>query len=151
MRGLLKTFNYIKYQIAFKLSNECKALLPSEFKILSIDSLQEHFRQCFKAALYHIHTCTIKNCTTLPKDTEHNIKNLSSLFFTDSYDHFPAPTNTQSKPKWTYLVLDFSIFNKNQPNSATFNKPTPITFLHQLASKTKNNFTELNNTDTNQA
>jgi len=34
-----KTFNYIKYQIALKLSNICKALLSSQFTITSIDSL----------------------------------------------------------------------------------------------------------------
>ena len=36
-----KTYNYIKHQIALKLSDTCKALLPSEFKITSIDSLRE--------------------------------------------------------------------------------------------------------------
>ena len=86
----------------------------------------------------------------LSKDTEHNVKNLSSLFFTDSFDHFPAPINTQPKPKWTHPTLDFSIFNKDQPKAATFNKPTPITFLRQLASNTEKEFTELNNTETNQ-
>jgi hypothetical protein len=36
-----KTFNYIKYEIATKLAESCKRLLPSDFKITSIDSLRE--------------------------------------------------------------------------------------------------------------
>jgi len=48
-------------------------------------------------------------------------------------------------------MLDFSIFDKDQSNTATFNKPTPITFLCQLATKTEKEFIELNKTETNQA
>ena len=47
-------------------------------------------------------------------------------------------------------MLDFSIFDKDQSNTATFNKPTLIIFLHQLATKTEKEFIELNKTKTNQ-
>ena len=36
-----KTFNYIKYEAATKLAESCKRLLSFDFKIISIDSLQE--------------------------------------------------------------------------------------------------------------
>src|SRR6185436_16474917 len=56
-----------------------------------------------------------------------------------------------SKPKWIHSMLDFSIFDKDQSNTATFNKSTSITFLRQLATKTEKEFIKVNKTETNQA
>src|SRR6185436_3243681 len=128
--------------------NTCKALLPEQFSITSIDSLRERSQLCFKAALYHIHTYTIENCTTLPNNIEHNVKNLSSNFFEESFKHFPAPTNSDPssppKPKWLHPILNTSIFRHDNEFSATFQKPTPVTYLRQLVAKTEIDFLELN-------
>jgi hypothetical protein len=149
-----KTYNYIKHQIALKLSDTCKALLPSEFKITSIDSLRERIQLCFQAALYHIHTCNSENCSTLPSDVEHNVQNLYTSFFTESFGHFPAPQNLPPKPKYHHPTLNFSIFDREAQHAATFQKRTPIFLFRQLATETEQQFLELNNLnkeETNQA
>ncbi|KAF0545005.1 hypothetical protein F8M41_002469 [Gigaspora margarita] len=117
-----KTYNYIKHQIALKLSNTYKALLPSEFKITSIEFLHERIQLCFQAALYQIHTSNLKNCSILPSDVEHNVQNLYTAFFTESFDYFTAPQNLPSRPKYHHPTLNFSVFDREAQHAATFQK-----------------------------
>ena len=104
-----KVRNYLKYQIATTLAEECKKLLPSDFQITKPTSLQDRSFQTTKKALHHIHTCKDKDCSILPKDTEHNFQNLSTLFFNNSFKSFPAPPK-EDTPTTTPFNPDFSIF-----------------------------------------
>jgi hypothetical protein len=147
-----KVYNFLKHQIATKLSDTCKQLLPQSFNITAISSLRERSLLCTKAALYHIHTCTHNTenlCSTLPSDTEHNYKNLATYFFHQSFDKFPVPPNTKTKEKWIHPDLDYSIFNLNNKYSATFKNPTPTDLFRKLASEAEAQFISANNTDTN--
>ncbi|CAG8707635.1 46439_t:CDS:2 [Gigaspora margarita] len=77
------------------------------------------------------------------KDDDHNLKSLSSHYFKDSFNTFPAPEDTLRKA-WTFPGLETESFNPNQPNTATFSKPTPITQLKELATRTAKKFAEEN-------
>ncbi|CAG8849847.1 1479_t:CDS:1, partial [Gigaspora margarita] len=48
------------------------------------------------------------------------------------------------KRAWTFPGLETELFNPNQPNVATFSKPTPITQLKELATRTAKKFAEEN-------
>ena len=69
-----------------KLTKECKKLLPVLYSLPnSLCTLKEHSEATFKAALHHIHLCINKNCDLLPNSTEHNLGNISKLYFTNSF------------------------------------------------------------------
>ncbi|KAF0534296.1 hypothetical protein F8M41_010036 [Gigaspora margarita] len=88
-----KVYNYLKFQIATKLADECKKLLPLEFQISEPNSLRNHLFQTNKKALHHIHTCKDSKCSILKnqEDQKHNYKNLSSYFFKQSFTTYSAP------------------------------------------------------------
>jgi hypothetical protein len=152
-----KVFNFIKYEIANKLSLECKKLLPLEFEITSISSLTERINLCRKAALHHIHTCKLnqEKCLLLAQNNnntlEHNFKNINSLMFKQSFEHFNAPpkNDNETRVKWVQPTLDFSIFKQNNEYEATFATPTPTAILQELANQAEQKFTETNETPTN--
>ncbi|CAG8751895.1 32423_t:CDS:2, partial [Gigaspora margarita] len=54
-----------------------------------------------------------------------------------------TPEDTPGKA-WTFPGLEIELFNPNQPNSATFSKPIPITQLRELATRTAKKFAEEN-------
>ena len=143
-----KVRNYLKYQIATTLADECKKLLPSSYEISNPSSLQDRSFQTTKEALFHIHTCKDKNCSILPKDTEHNLSNLSTLFFDKSFKTYPAPPKEET-PKTTPINLDLSIFYSENKYPATFKKPFPMQTLNTLAAEADQNFAKTNNLETN--
>ena len=90
----------------------------------------------------------------MPSDVEHNVQNLYTSFFTESFGHFPAPQNLPPKPKYHHPTLNFSIFDREAQHAATFQKRTPISLFRQLATEAEQQFLELNNLnkkETNQA
>ena len=143
-----KVRNYLKYQIATTLAEECKKYLPSEYEISNPSSLQDRSFQTTKEALYYIHTCKDKNCSILPMDTEHNLSNLSTYFFDKSFKTFPAPPKEET-PTTTPINLDFTIFHSENQHPATFKKPFPIQTLNKLATEADQKFAEINNLETN--
>jgi len=144
-----KVRNYIKYQIATTLAEECKKLLPSDFQITEPTSLQERSFLTTKAALFHVHTCKNQDCKLLPDDTEHIFKNISTYFFDKSFETFPAPPKDNSTPKTTPFTPDYTIFQPNQQYTATFKKTIPLNTLNELALKADQKFAEINNSETN--
>ncbi|CAG8836064.1 6108_t:CDS:2, partial [Gigaspora margarita] len=123
--------------------NKCKKLLPSSYTSKSIALLKQCSNETRKCALFHLHTCNQNTCDlSLPKD-DHNLKSLSSHYFKDSFNSFLALEVTPGKA-WIFPDLETELFNPNQPNSATFSKPTPITQLRELAAKTAKKFAEEN-------
>ena len=143
-----KVRNYLKYQIATTLADECKKYLPSKYEITNPFSLQDRSSQTTKEALYHIHTCKDKNCTILPQDTEHNFSNLSTFFFDKSFKTFPAPPKEET-PTVTQIDLDFSIFHPKNQHPATFKKAIPIQTLNTLATEADQKFAKINKLETN--
>ena len=143
-----KTRNYLKYQIATTLAKECKKYLPSKYEISNPSSLQNHSFQTTKKALYHIHTCKDKNCSILPKDTEHNLSNLSTFFFDKSFKTFPALPKKETSTTIP-INLDFTIFNSENQYPATFKKAFPIQTLNTLAAEADQKFAKNNNLEIN--
>ncbi|RIB26423.1 hypothetical protein C2G38_2163355 [Gigaspora rosea] len=144
-----KIRNYIKYQIATTLAEECKKLLPPDFQITEPISLQDRSFLTTKAALFHVHTCKNQDCKLLSDDTEHNFKNISTYFFDKSFENFPAPPKDNPTPKTTPFTPDYSIFQPNQQYTATFKKTIPLHTLNELALKADQKFAEINNSETN--
>lgn len=144
-----KVRNYIKYQIATTLAEECKKFLPLDFQITEPTSLQNHSFLTTKVALFHVHICKDKDCKLLPKDTEHNFKNISTYFFDKFFKTFPAPLKENTTPKTTPFTPDYSIFLPDQQYTATFKKTIPLHTLNELALKADQKFAEINTTETN--
>ncbi|CAG8834442.1 10953_t:CDS:1, partial [Cetraspora pellucida] len=127
-----------------------KKLLPQSFIIESITSLQERTLLVRKLALFYVYTCKNSDehkCKVLPSDTEHNFQNLSTYYFDQSFKKFSAsifdkssPSIKSNKPTWTYPILDFSIFYKDNEHSASFKIPIPIKFLYELADSAEKQF-----------
>ena len=138
-----KTKNYIKYQIYLQLLEECKKLLPITHDLPIIYSLKQRSNETRKQALFHLHTCNQNKCILSKTKEEHNIKNLSSHYFKESFETYPVLEN-QPKKNWNFPELELDTFSKNQPDSATFSKPTPIADLRALANKTAKKFAKEN-------
>ena len=88
---------------------------------------------------------TCKNqtlCNILPAKTTHNLQNLTTFFFKQSF-------NTSPIYKYIYPVLDFSIFSLTKTYPASFNTPIPFKILYDLANKAEKTFNNLNSTQTN--
>ncbi|CAG8821961.1 32025_t:CDS:2 [Gigaspora margarita] len=122
---------------------KCRKLLPSSYTPKSIASLKQRSNETRKCALFHLHTCNQNTCDISVSKDDHNLKSLSSHYFKDSFNTFLAPEDTPGKT-WTFPGLEIELFNPNQPNSATFSKPTPITQLRELATRTAKKFAEEN-------
>ena len=144
-----KVRNYIKYQIATTLAEECKKLLLSDFQITEPTSLQKRSFLTTKAALFHVHTCKNQDCKLLPDDTEHIFKNISTYFFDKSFETFPAPPRDNLTPKTTPFTYDYTIFQPDQQYTATFKKTIPLHTLNELALKADQKFAKINNSETN--
>ena len=143
-----KVFNFIKYDIATKLSEECKAFLPSNFTLSEVSSFQERRENASKAALFHLHTCKNKTCNILSIDKDHNLKELYSFFLKKSFDQFPAPEPSLSKETKNFPELDFTIFLPDQKLHATFTKPFPLPSFQELAVKADQDYIKLNQNTT---
>ena len=78
----------------------------------------------------------IKKCKIHNSNTTHNLCNLTSYYFKNSFNTIPIC-------KYIYPLLKL-------PTStpATFNTPLPFNNLYNLANQYKLNFTQLNNTPT---
>ncbi|CAG8575210.1 45927_t:CDS:2 [Gigaspora margarita] len=74
---------------------------------------------------------------------DHNLKYLSSHYFKDSFNTFPAPENAPGRTL-IFPDLETELFNPNQSNAATFSKPIPITQLRELTTKIAKKFAEEN-------
>jgi hypothetical protein len=153
-----KTMNYIKYQIYLQLTSYLKKLLPLQFAFEKPNSLQERSKQTTKATLYHFHMCsfsTTKLCPLITAEQTHDFSTISNIVFKQSFKHFPAPKEAMdidddnNKPKPTQPNLDFTIFQIGQLNQASFNTPTPIPLLNELATKAEQEYISLNQSELN--
>jgi hypothetical protein len=79
----------------------------------------------------------LEKCKILNPKTTHNIYNLTSYYFKQSFNTIPIQ-------KHVYPPLNLSTLT-----SATFNTPLPFEHLYKLADQSEQNFIQLNNTSTN--
>ncbi|CAG8472572.1 6724_t:CDS:2 [Gigaspora margarita] len=116
-----KVFNFIKYDIATKLSEDCKALLLSDFTISEISSFQECKDNLSKAALFHLHTCTDKDYQKLHAtfSKPFPLSSFQELADQANQNYIKLNPNTTSSPQhitfylYTYLKEYFHQAAKN--------------------------------------
>src|SRR5207253_9450573 len=120
------------------------------------NSLQKRTKQTIKATLHHFYLCNYSNtytCSMIPEKEEYNFSTISKIIFKKSFDHFPASSkieiDDETKPTIIQPTFDFSIFGKDQKYQATFNIPTPISTINELANDTEKQYMNLNSVETN--
>ncbi|CAG8798631.1 6746_t:CDS:1, partial [Gigaspora margarita] len=94
-------------------------------------------------ALFYLLTCNQKECNLAISNDNHSLKYLLSHLFKGFFNTFSAPENTPEK-SWIFPDLKTETFNLNQPNTATFTKPIPISQLKELATKIAKKFAKEN-------